>query len=35
LPATPLPAGGHVDDGGSHVLGSVSAGKGSLSRTAA
>ena len=35
LSATPLPAGGDVDDGGIHVLGSTSAGKGSLSRTAA
>jgi hypothetical protein len=35
LSATPLPAGGDVDDGGSHVLGSVSAGKGLLSLTVA
>ena len=35
LSATPLPAGGDVDDGGSHVFGDTSAGKGSPSRTAA
>jgi hypothetical protein len=34
LPATPLPAGGDVDYGGSHVFGNTSAGKGSPSRTA-
>jgi hypothetical protein len=35
LSTTPLPAGGDVDDGGSHVPGNASVGKGSLSRTAA
>ena len=35
LSATPLPAGGDVDNGGGHVLGNTSAGKGSLSCTAA
>jgi hypothetical protein len=35
LSATPLPAGGDVDYGERHVLGSTSAGKGSPSRAAA
>ena len=35
LSATPLPTGSDVDDGGNHVLGSTSAGKGSPSRTTA
>jgi hypothetical protein len=35
LSTTPLPAGSDVDDGGSHVPGNTSVGKGSLSRTAA